>query len=532
MAKRNADSRSRSTKKATGKASRKHPHKMHARHRKQESKANSEAAAEKAAGGELLDADEVLEMLDVSRPTLYRWMREGRIKGHKAGRQWRFELADIQRFLRGQDPRSELPVDIDPLIDTLTKLVEQAGGEAATPEDASDVRRAVVLMIILGTVMRASDMSIEPQVDDSGENIALIRYRVDGVLRTAAEFNLKLLPAIIEDWKRLAACDVHENKRPQDGRIMIGVPRKKRMDLRVCFVPAMFGESLTVRFLDPEQVVLKLDRMQFQPEDRARIDEALALPSGLIIVTGPTGNGKTTVIYSCLMELVDPSIKVMTIEDPVEYMLPGVVQMPVRPQFDVTFPRALRAMLRSAPDVIFVGEIRNNETMQICMQAALTGHLVFTTLHTDDAPGALRRMVDMGGDPFVIADAVKLIVAQRLVRRLIPDQSSPQQSDEFVDRAEQVARKGGLDWDSLKKDFREPSAAPDRLRDGYRGRMLIAETLKMTPAIGQALREGASTDQLRSVAVSEGMITWPADGVRRAAAGQTTLRELMRFVGT
>ncbi|MCG3178880.1 MAG: Type II secretion system protein E [Phycisphaerae bacterium] len=479
-----------------------------------------------------LSIDEAAAMLKVSRPTFYRWVREGRVKGHKVGKQWRFAREDLDRFLHGQSPRVDLPVSIKPLLDRLAEASRAARAPWSPEAEGDTVARAAHLMVIAGTAMHASDMSIEPQVNAAGGNIALVRFRVDGLLRTAAEFDLKLLPAVIEQFKRMAACDVHENKRPQDGRILIELGReKKRMDLRVCFVPALFGESMTVRFLDPDQVVLKLDRMKFQPEDRARIDEALTQPSGLIVVTGPTGCGKTTVIYSCLMELVSPAIKVMSIEDPVEYMLPGVVQMPVRPQFDVTFERAMRAMLRSAPDVIFVGEIRNRDTLMICLQAALTGHLVITTLHTDDAASALRRMIDIGGDPFIVADAVKLIVAQRLVRCLLPEKSAPMASPELLGLAEKFARAGGLKWDTMDKAFREPAARGVEQHAAYRGRMLIAETLKMSPAIGRALRENATADQLRATAVSEGMVTWAADGVRQAAAGRTTLTEVMRLVG-
>jgi general secretion pathway protein E len=292
------------------------------------------------------------------------------------------------------------------------------------------------------------------------------------------------------------------------------------------------GEAATLRLLDSSAVMLTLDRIDYAPHDRERLLKCIRAPWGLVLVTGPTGCGKTTVLYSCLNELAGPGVKTMSLEDPVEYLLPWITQIPIKPGAGLTFESGARAILRSDPDVIMIGEIRNRETLSICQQAALTGHLVMSTLHTDEAVGALKRMVDIGSEPFVVAESTRLVVGQRLVRKLCPHCSRPEKpSDEALRRAAEMARAGGLGWETLERDFREPVGCPQCGRSGFRGRTVITEMLEMSPEISRALRAGAGDDELRSVAVSQGMTTMAADGIRRAAAGQLSLSEVLRVLG-
>jgi len=267
-------------------------------------------------------------------------------------------------------------------------------------------------------------------------------------------------------------------------------------------------------------------------KNRERLRAALKAPWGTIIVTGPTGCGKTTTLYACLDDVSSPQVKVMTVEDPVEYLLPWAVQVAVRPSDGVTFATAIRSILRSDPDVILVGELRDEAALHAVHQAALTGHLVFTTLHALDTVGALRRMADMGAQPFVVSEATRLILAQRLVRVVCRDCSvETEPATHLLDAAADIARSGGLAWDELPHSFRQPVGCGTCGQSGYRTRVLITEVLAITPEIAAALGDQASDDELRAVAIGQGMVTLAADGVRLAANGTTTLEEVLRVIG-
>jgi type II secretory ATPase GspE/PulE/Tfp pilus assembly ATPase PilB-like protein len=274
-----------------------------------------------------------------------------------------------------------------------------------------------------------------------------------------------------------------------------------------------------------------LDRIDYAPRDRERLLRALRGPMGLILLCGPAGCGKTTVLYSCLQHVARPEIKVVTIEDPVEYVYPWMVQSQVDPSEGVTFSRLARSALRSDADVIMIGELRDGETANLSLQASLCGHLVMSQLHANDAPRALVRLVEMGCPPFVIGDTTKLVMSQRLVRQLCPHCSRDAVIDpKRLARVEYLARTGGLDWGSLPKRFRE-AAGCDRCKHlGFRGRNIIAELLEVTPEIGAALRRGAAVDEMRAIAVGQGMTTMAADGVRKAADGKTSLEEVFRVL--
>lgn len=486
---------------------------------------------------------QAIEMLKTSRPTFYRWLRQGKVKGMKIGRQWRFYREDIERFLRGQEPRVDLPADLKPLIGALRAKVEALGARAVAPREADDVTRAVRLMIRLAVAMEASDLHIEPHRSETSAGaagtvrgqgaVAVVRCRVDGVLHRVAEFDIRLLPAIDERWKAMAACDVHEKARPQDGRILIRLADcGKTIDLRVSFLYAVLGPSLTARVLDPDVVrPLDLDGLGYSAGDRGQLVRAIHAPWGVVVVAAPTGHGKTTTLYACLDRLATPDRKVMSVEDPVEFLLPGVVQTSLRVHQGVTFPVTIRSFLRSAPNVILVGEIRDRETAQLVCTAGLTGHLVLTTLHTNDAALALTRLVEVGVDPFLVADSTLLIVAQRLIRKLCPAcRSGAEPPASQLEEAAALAASGGLDWASLRKGFCDSQGCEVCHHTGFRGREVIAEALALSPEIGRALRDGASTDELRALAVRQGMTTMAADGIRRAAEGTTSLREVLRVL--
>ena len=477
---------------------------------------------------ELLDMEQAIALLKTTRPTFYRWLRAGKIKGMKAGRQWRFYRADVERFIKGQQPRIELVADIQPLIAALNAKLTAVGGKQNGADTGEPVAKAINLMIRLGLAMHASDFHLESQTDGRVSQLHL-RYRVDGVLHTAVTCDVRLLPAIIEQWKRIGHCDVNVKDVPQDGRIELGLDAS-RLDLRVCIIPTVLGENLTTRFLRQGEVQRKLDQLPYSPQHRAILRRHLQSPSGIVFCTGPTGSGKTTTLYACLQEVIKPGVKVMSVEDPVEYLLPGMTQMQINLNFGLTFARALRSFLRSDPDVIMIGEMRDLDSLQVAVQAALTGHLVLTTLHTNSAASALTRIMDIGLAPFLIADTAKLVVAQRLIRVLCLECSvaaEPTQSQ--LAQAQKLAQGGGLDWTTLPHKFRKPVGCAKCAQTGYRGRTTITEMLEVTPAVGAALRIGARVEELHALAIKDGMTTICADGIAKAAAGTTTLDEVYRY---
>jgi excisionase family DNA binding protein len=487
---------------------------------------------------DLMDMDEAIAALKTSRATFYRWIRQGKIKGMKVGRQWRFTKADIDNFLAGSAPRVELAADITPLRKTLEQKLKDAG--VSKPVRADNAVQQVVAQFTLWGVMNGtSDIHINPHLGSNEADVkGVIRCRIDGILQVLASFDIRLLAPIVEELKRMAAVDVHEAIKPQDGRIAVkldelcpGLPDKV-LDFRVCFLPAALGESVTLRVLDRAVLFTKVGDLPYNDHDMARMQKAIHLPYGIVICTGPTGSGKTTTLYACLQEVTGPDVKVMSLEDPVEYILPWVTQVPIRPQAGITFERGLRSVLRSAPNVILVGEIRNEETLQVCVQAALSGHLVMTTLHTDSAVGALRRMLDIGVDPYLIGDAVKLIVAQRLIRRLCRHCAAKDRPDaETLKAARDMVSAGGATWESLPRNYRKAVGCEKCTHTGYRGRTVISETLEVTPRVERALRQGERDDALLKTAVAEGMVALGVDGVRRFAEGETTFNEVARVLG-
>lgn len=391
----------------------------------------------------------------------------------------------------------------------------QGGGEAAITEDEAPVIRLVEAILRHAVGRRASDVHFEPVAGRFR-----VRYRIDGILQAGEDPPVHLQRAVVSRLKIMANMSIAEKRLPQDGRARIHV-EGRTLDLRVSSLPTVHGESVVARVLEQEKLRLGLAELGLQADDQLMFERLLALPDGLVLVTGPTGSGKTTTLYGCLHHLNHPDRKIITVEEPVEYQLAGINQVPVRVDVGLTFAAALRAMLRQAPNIIMVGEIRDRDTAEIAFHAALTGHLVLSTLHTNDAPGAITRLVDIGVKPFLVASAVRAVVAQRLVRRLCRHCARPV--------APTPAEAGALWADRGVADLRlrRSVGCPFCEGTGYRGRLGIFEILTVDEAMQRLIHQGAGIAALRGHARALGMSTLREDGVRKARAGLTTLEEVM-----
>jgi general secretion pathway protein E len=377
------------------------------------------------------------------------------------------------------------------------------------------VVRLVNLLVENAIGARASDIHIEPF-----EDTLRIRYRIDGVLFEQEAPPRRLQAAVTSRIKIMSEMNIAERRLPQDGRIRVTL-QGRRVDIRVSTVPTVHGESIVMRLLDRSSVFHPLEQLGFSPAIRARFEEMIKRPHGILLVTGPTGSGKTTTLYAALDKINSPDRKIITVEDPVEYQLKGVNQIPVRAKIGLTFATGLRHIVRQDPDVILVGEIRDLETAEIAIQAALTGHMVFSTLHTNDAPGAITRLEDMGVEPYLVSSVLEGVLAQRLVRRIcdacrVPEVASPADLEAL-----------GVDVNGTYDLFRGKGC--DECRGtGYHGRFGIYELFPITEAVRSLVLRRASTPEIRRSAIEGGMIPLRLDGWQKARDGLTTLEEIMR----
>ena len=380
------------------------------------------------------------------------------------------------------------------------------------------VIRLVNLMIARAVESRASDIHIEPF-----ENRLKVRYRVDGVLREVESPPSRLSAAVISRIKIMAKLNIAERRLPQDGRIQLRA-QGKEIDLRVSTVPTLWGESVVMRILDKASVVLDFEVLGFGPRTLKRFREVLEFPNGILLVTGPTGSGKTTTLYTALQTLNTPERKILTVEDPVEYQLEGINQIQVKPQINLNFANALRAIVRQDPDVIMIGEMRDLETASIAVQSALTGHLVLSTLHTNDAAGSITRLLDMGVEDYLLTSTISGILAQRLVRLLCtqcrqPHPALPELVEEMRLQRFSKAREIIL---------YKPVGCEQCGGTGYRGRAAIMEFLVMSDPLRRMVLKHADATELQAEAQKEGMDTMYEDGLRKAVAGLTTIEEVLR----
>ncbi len=437
---------------------------------------------------------------------------------------------------RKVEARIGLPAEIDAAFERLYgggrsamgRIVESIGLEdALNPDDIEHLKdmaseapviRLVNLMLTRAVDARASDIHIEPF-----ESRLKVRYRIDGVMSEIESPPSKLSAAVISRVKIMAKLNIAERRLPQDGRIQLRV-QGREIDLRVSTVPTMHGESVVMRILDKTSVVLDFERLGFSPGVLARFLEVLDLPHGIILVTGPTGSGKSTTLYTALTRINTPERKILTVEDPVEYQLEGVNQIQVKPQIDLTFANALRAIVRQDPDVIMIGEMRDLETAGIAVQSALTGHLVLSTLHTNDAAGAVTRLLDMGVDDYLLTSTINGVLGQRLVRMLCPHckRSEP--------ALPEVVEHYGLDryTDQRPVMLCQPVGCDNCKGSGYRGRAAILEFLVMTDTIRRMVLKRADAGEIQRQAELEGMATMYHDGLAKVAAGVTTIEEVLR----
>ena len=392
--------------------------------------------------------------------------------------------------------------------------LERQGGEAP-------IIRLVNALMLSAIQRGASDIHIEPY-----EKEMRIRFRIDGVLQPVMSPPLKYRDPIISRIKIMARLDIAEKRLPQDGRIKARFNdhnKLREIDFRVSVLPTLFGEKVVLRLLDAEQLRLDMTRLGFQPEALERFDRAIRKPWGMVLVTGPTGSGKTNTLYSALTQLNQPNVNIMTAEDPVEFNLLGVNQVQVRDNIGLSFASVLRSFLRQDPNVILVGEIRDAETASIAVKAALTGHLVLSTLHTNDAPSSINRLVNMGIEPFLVANSLNLLCAQRLVRRICDNCKEPHPTT--------AARLVEVGYDPALAKQAKPSLGRgcDRCSGtGYKGRVGLFEVMEMTEALRELVIANASVAELRTLAVTEGMSTLRHSGLHKVAEGMTTLEEVVR----
>src|SRR3954452_3220507 len=411
---------------------------------------------------------------------------------------------------------------MDDAVVRATETVEADDLEADDGISDAPLVRLVNSLIFQAAEDGASDIHFDPQ-----EDVLIVRYRIDGVLHVAERIPVRLAPGVTTRLKVLAKLDIAERRKPQDGRISLNARAAGRLlDIRVATLPTVDGEKVTMRLLDKSKKAPTLEDLGLPEDMRQRLSEIIRRPTGALLVTGPTGSGKSTSLYAAMAEINRPEINIVTIEDPVEYRLAGINQMQINVKAGFTFASALRSILRSDPDVVMVGEIRDAETAKISIEAALTGHLVLSTMHTNDAPGAITRLNEMGVEPFLTGSAVTAVLAQRLARKLCPHCSEPYTPT--FDELRGLHLREEVEAGLVVATFLRRRGCARCGQSGYRGRVGVFQFLAMSERLEQLAAEKAPREEIERAAVEEGMRTMWEDGVGKVAAGITTVEELAR----
>ena len=407
-------------------------------------------------------------------------------------------------------------------IDQVEVVEDEAEEDPFAAVDAPVVK--LVNGILINAIKRkASDIHIEPY-----EKAYRVRYRVDGDLHQVMGLPLQLKSPVTSRMKIMSQLDIAEKRLPQDGRIKMKIGKRKEMDYRVSVLPTLFGEKIVLRLLDKGNLQLDMTKLGFEQSSLDKFKDAIESPFGMVLVTGPTGSGKTTTLYSALSSLNKPDINIMTAEDPVEFNLMGINQVQMHDSIGLNFAAALRSFLRQDPDVILVGEIRDFETGEIGIKAALTGHLVLSTLHTNDAPSTISRMINMGIEPFMVTSAVLLIVAQRLARKLCDCKQILKVPD---DMPKDVLIRAGFSPEEVEniEHVWGPKGCPKCNDSGYKGRIALYEVMSMTAGLREMILQGGSTDELREAAVKDGMLTLRRSGLEKVLIGMASIEEVLRI---
>jgi general secretion pathway protein E len=422
--------------------------------------------------------------------------------------------------VRGSRPEKRREIEVNSAVDQLNKSFKLLDNPAEMENIEDLVNREPIIQfvnLLFKDVIQknASDIHIEAFEDN-----IIIRIRIDGVLQDYPSPNKAFYDAIVSRIKLMSGLDIAQRRMPQDGRYSIE-NKSEAVDFRISTIPTLYGESVVIRVLNKMKGLIRIDDLGWEARRKKEIKDILTMHQGLILVTGPTGSGKSTTLYAFLQELNDGKSKIITIEDPVEYQIHGINQIHVNPEIDLTFAAGLRSILRQDPDIIMVGEMRDHETAKIGIQAASTGHLVLSTLHTNDSISAVTRMIDLGVENYLLAPALKIIIAQRLVRKICPDCKTAYKPEK------DWIKKFGL---TDKKKFYTGKGCKSCSGTGYRGRTALFEVLRISEAVNQAILNKASAKEIRQIASKQGFISLQQDAAKKVRENLTTIEEINRVI--
>jgi excisionase family DNA binding protein len=477
----------------------------------------------------LLTMDQAIKQLSTTRATFYRWLRAGKIKGSKIGRQWRFRQQDINEFLDGGSPKIALSVNPQPLINNLVTYAHLDISAESTIESAA--RSLMYAAVKSGS----SHFHADVLADHDGArglttgNRGVVRFRIDGLMQLVCDYDVRLHQSLIDEFKALSSLDVTESEKLQTGRFIIPVSSKKKIQISVSVVPSTLGECLTCRIMDPAAARVSLDILGLTGNHLHNIQSKLASNRGLVLASGPSDSGKLVTAYSMLNHINNKGLKLVSVEDQVEVGLPDVIQLHVDKSTGLHYPDVIQAALATNPDVMFIKFIRDEETLLEALDAALS-KLVICTMHCTDSIAALITMRNWGARGLLLGDAINLLSSQRLVRRLCPDcKQSLSLTDQDRGLIDRVCLAHGLDH--LEGEFASTNGCVKCRGTGFLGRTGIYETLGMSPSLESAILNGLEYDDIRRTAIAGGMETLCLDGLRKAASGTTSIREFRRVTG-